>query len=106
MVATSAFGVGVNIPHIQLVIHKDYPYSLRNLLQQGGRGGRSLNETAEHIILYNGDVGQHQIEDYLYDSNSNEQNWDKKRRDIAAVKLSCQLYQCRRVSFVTFGVPP
>ena len=100
MIATSGFGAGVNIPNVLLVIHCDYTFSLRHQLQQGGRGARGIGETAEHCIFYDGETGQHTIEDYICgSSNSRITSWSSIRRDIAAVKLFCLLNQCRRISY-------
>lgn len=49
MVATSAFGLGVDIPNIRLVIHAGLPLGLSDYTQQIGRGGRNGKKT--HCIL-------------------------------------------------------
>jgi len=53
IVATTAFGMGVDKEDIQLVIHYDISNSLENYVQESGRAGRSENISAECIILYN-----------------------------------------------------
>lgn len=49
MIATSAFGLGVDIPNIRLVIHAGLPLGLSDYTQQIGRGGRNGKKT--HCIL-------------------------------------------------------
>ena len=51
MIATSAFGLGVDIPNIRLVIHAGLPLGLSDYTQQIGRGGRNGKKT-RCILLY------------------------------------------------------
>lgn len=51
MVATTAFGMGVDVPDIRLVIHFNLPLSVIDYYQQIGRAGRD-GEKAHCVLLY------------------------------------------------------
>ncbi len=60
MVATSAFGMGVDKPNVRLVVHYDISDSLENYVQEAGRAGRDQNLQAECYVLFNdGDLDKH-----------------------------------------------
>lgn len=52
MVATSAFGMGIDIPDIRLVIVSQMPFSIESFYQMIGRAGRD-GKKAHGLLLYN-----------------------------------------------------
>ncbi|MDD5435846.1 MAG: AAA family ATPase, partial [Nitrospira sp.] len=55
IVATSAFGMGVDKDNVGLVIHYEISDSLENYIQESGRAGRNESISAECLILFNDD---------------------------------------------------
>ncbi|MFZ2288039.1 MAG: RecQ family ATP-dependent DNA helicase [Bacteroidales bacterium] len=62
MVATSAFGMGVDKKDVGMVVHYEISDSLENYIQEAGRAGRDENMVADCFVLYNEeDLNKHFI---------------------------------------------
>ena len=66
MVATNAFGMGIDKPDVRLVLHIDCPDSLEAYFQEAGRAGRD-GKKAYAVLLYN-DADQRKLDKRILDT--------------------------------------
>ena len=66
MVATKAFGLGIDKPNVRLTIHSNISSSIESFVQESGRAGRD-GKTSLSIVLYNNQIGRdRQVLDNFY----------------------------------------
>ncbi|MBS9774411.1 MAG: RecQ family ATP-dependent DNA helicase [Tenacibaculum sp.] len=56
IVATNAFGMGIDKPNVSLVIHFNLPNSIENYIQEAGRAGRDGNKALSVVLTNESDI--------------------------------------------------
>ncbi len=100
-VATVAFGMGIDLPHVRYVVHWSIAKTLEGFYQESGRGGRD-GKPSVSIVYYS--KGDESLFAFLIKKQEERMNKDnaKKRRDnsnLIALKGMveyCTKEECRR----------
>ncbi|MGN7832113.1 DNA helicase RecQ [Pseudoxanthomonas sp. 22568] len=102
MVATIAFGMGIDKPDVRFVAHVDLPKSLEGYYQETGRAGRD-GEAADAWLCYGlGDVVL--LKQMIEQSEAGEERKRLERRKLDQLLGYCESMQCRRqVLLASFG---
>ncbi len=98
MVATIAFGMGINKPNIRFIVHYDLPQNIESYYQQIGRAGRDGLDS--HCILFFS-YGDIQKIKFFIDQK------DEKEQRIANIHLNslvgfAESEDCRRIALLNY----
>ncbi|MDP4087813.1 MAG: DNA helicase RecQ [Bacillota bacterium] len=91
IVATNAFGMGIDKSNVRYVIHHNMPKSMEAYYQEAGRAGRD-GEYSECILLFN--AGDVQTQKYFID----ESNLSPERKSMEYQKLQKMVDYCHTSS--------
>ncbi|WP_137933053.1 DNA helicase RecQ [Mesorhizobium comanense] len=94
MVATIAFGMGIDKPDVVYVFHTDMPGSLEAYYQEIGRAGRDGREAEAHMLFGLGDIRMRRL--FIDDEDAAPEHKRRSHRRLDTLIGYCETAQCRR----------
>lgn len=100
VVATIAFGMGIDKPDVRFIVHLDLPKSLEAYYQETGRAGRDGEPATAWMVYGLQDVIM--LRQMMDASTGNERFKRAERAKLDAMLGLCEITSCRRASLLTY----
>jgi len=93
VVATIAFGMGIDKPDVRLVVHYSFPKTMEGYYQEIGRAGRDGLESDCVLFYSKSDLYKHE---FFIDKIDDEQMKENAKKKLDVVIGYCNTNKCRR----------
>jgi ATP-dependent DNA helicase RecQ len=94
MVATIAFGMGIDKPDVAYVFHTDLPGSVEAYYQEIGRSGRDGRPAEAHMLYGLNDIRMRRM--FIDDEDTSAEHKRRAHQRLDALIGYCEAAQCRR----------